>query len=62
MPMPQATEISAGNEDHFNYMRKDIKVQCEKAKRFMPELKEFVILVTVPGWVSPNVEEEEEDW
>lgn len=62
MPMPQATEISAGNEDHFNYMRKDIKVQCEKAKRFMPELKEFVILVTVPGLVSPNVEEEEEDW
>ncbi|PVH75281.1 hypothetical protein DL98DRAFT_320196 [Cadophora sp. DSE1049] len=61
MPTPQATEIAAGNEDHFNYMRKDVKVQCEKAKKFMPELKEFVILVTVPGWVSPDVEEEE-DW
>ncbi|KAL5314649.1 hypothetical protein ACEPPN_017292 [Leptodophora sp. 'Broadleaf-Isolate-01'] len=60
MPVPQATEITAGNEDHFNYMRRDIKAQCEKARSFMPELREFVILVTVPGWVSPGVEEEEE--
>ncbi|KAK0115519.1 hypothetical protein ONS95_000203 [Cadophora gregata] len=61
MPNPQATEIVVGNEDHFNYMRKDIKVQCEKARKFMPELKEFVILVTVPGWTSAEVEEED-DW
>ncbi|KAL2063406.1 hypothetical protein VTL71DRAFT_5211 [Oculimacula yallundae] len=60
MPTPQATEIAAGNEDHFNYMRRDIKAQIEKAKRFLPELREFVILVTVPGWTSPGAEEDEE--
>ena len=60
MPTPTSTEIVRGNEDHFNYMRKDIKMQCEKAKKYMMDLKEFVILVTVPGWTSPNVDEEEE--
>jgi hypothetical protein len=61
MPEPKATEVSRGNEDHFNYMRKDVKAQCEKAKSYMPNLKEFVILVTVPGWCTPKGEEEE-DW
>jgi hypothetical protein len=61
MPSPKATEVSRGNEDHFNYMRKDIKAQCEKAKAYMPDLKEFVILVTVPNWSTPKGEEEE-DW
>ncbi|KAE9368700.1 hypothetical protein N431DRAFT_415338 [Stipitochalara longipes BDJ] len=61
MPEPKATEVSRGNEDHFNYMRKDVKAQCEKAKAYMPDLKEFVILVTVPGWFTPKGEEEE-DW
>ena len=61
MPLPKATEVSRGNEDHFDYMRKDIKAQCEKAKAYMPELKEFVVLVTVPDWSSPK-REEEEDW
>jgi hypothetical protein len=61
MPAPKATEVSRGNEDHFNYMRKDIKAQCEKAKAYMPNLKEFVILVTVPNWSTPKGEEEE-DW
>jgi hypothetical protein len=59
MPAPTSTEIARGNEDHFNYMRKDIKVQCEKAKKFMGDLKEFVILVTVPGWTTTGDEEEE---
>ena len=61
MPEPKATEVSRGNEDHFNYMRKDVKAQCERAKAYMPDLKEFVILVTVPGWFTPKGEEEE-DW
>jgi hypothetical protein len=61
MPSPKATEVSRGNEDHFNYMRMDIKAQCEKARMYMPDLKEFVVLVTVPNWVSPQGEEEE-DW
>jgi len=60
MPIPKATEVSRGNEDHFDYMRKDIKAQCERAKAYMPDMKEFVVLVTVPGWVSPKGEEEEE--
>lgn len=60
MPIPYATEIARGNEDHFNYMRRDIKVQYEKAGKWMPELREFVVLVTVPGWVEGK--EEEEDW
>jgi hypothetical protein len=59
MPTPKATEVARGNEDHFNYMRKDIKTQCEKARAYMPDLKEFVVLVTVP---SSPVGEEEEEW
>jgi hypothetical protein len=58
MPVPKATEIARGNEDHFSYMRKDIKEQSEKARTFMPDLKEFVVLVTAPGWGSPGLEEE----
>lgn len=60
MPSPKSTEVARGNEDHFNYMRKDIKAQCEKAKLYMPDLKEFVVLVTVPG--SSSTGEEEEEW
>ena len=60
MPSPTSTEIARGNEDHFNYMRKDIKIQCEKARKFMSDLREFVILVTVPGWTGASVDEEEE--
>lgn len=54
MPSPKATEVSRGNEDHFNYMRRDIKAQCEKARAYMPDLREFVVLITVAGWVSPK--------
>jgi hypothetical protein len=60
MPVPKATEIARGNEDHFSYMRRDIKEQSEKARTFMPDLKEFVVLVTAPGWGSPPGLEEEE--
>jgi hypothetical protein len=60
MPNPKSTEVARGNEDHFTYMRRDIKVQCEKAKKFMPELRDFVVLVTVPGWTEPDQQEEEE--
>jgi hypothetical protein len=41
-------------------MRRDIKEQSEKARTFMPDLKEFVVLVTAPGWGSPPGLEEEE--
>ncbi len=60
MPGPKSKEIQRGNEDHFRYVRKDIKEQFEKAGRKMPGLGEFVVLVTVPGWCE-NVGEDE-DW
>jgi hypothetical protein len=60
MPVPKATEIARCNEDHFSYMRRDIKEQREKARTFMPDFQEFVILVTAPGWGSPPGLEEEE--
>lgn len=59
MPAPTSTQISRGNEDHFKYLRKDIKTQCTNSKAFMPELKEFVVLITVPGWEDTSIEE---DW
>jgi hypothetical protein len=59
MPRPKATELVIGDESYFVYMRKYIKGQYEKAKAFCPELREFVILVTVPEWADKeNVEEE----
>jgi hypothetical protein len=30
----------------------DIVVECERAKRFMPDLKEFGVLVGDPGWME----------
>jgi hypothetical protein len=57
MPAPTSSTIAQTNEDHFNLMKKDLKTQLERAKEFVPNLKEFLILVTDPGWIS-----EEEDW
>ncbi|CAL3972334.1 unnamed protein product [Diplocarpon coronariae] len=63
MPGPSATEVERGNEDHFNYMRKYIKTICERARHYMPDMIEFGVLVTDPGWVDEKgEEEEEEDW
>ncbi|KAJ5037335.1 uncharacterized protein L3040_007511 [Drepanopeziza brunnea f. sp. 'multigermtubi'] len=67
MPGPSATEVERGNEDHFNYMRRDIRAVCEKARSYCPELREFGVLVTVPGWVEEGgqggeEEPEDEDW
>jgi hypothetical protein len=38
-------------------MKRDLRAQFEKAREFVPNLKEFLVVVTDPGWVS-----EEEDW
>jgi hypothetical protein len=32
-------------------MKRDLKTQFEKARKFVPNLKEFLV-VTDPGWVS----------
>ncbi|CZR55541.1 uncharacterized protein PAC_05429 [Phialocephala subalpina] len=64
MPVPTSTEIQIGNEDHFGYMRRDVKVQCEKARKWMGGLREFGVLVSVPGWTARLGEGEgdEEEW
>ncbi|KAH8812972.1 hypothetical protein F5884DRAFT_319526 [Xylogone sp. PMI_703] len=56
LPVPKTSVVARGNEDHFNYMRADIKTKCERAKWFHPAIKEFVVLVTLPGWESAGTE------
>lgn len=64
MPVPTSTEIQIGNEDHFGYMRRDVKMQCEKARKWMVGLREFGVLVSVPGWTAGlgETEGDEEEW
>jgi hypothetical protein len=57
---PKSSVIARTNDDHFNLMRGDIRVQFEKAKVYMPNLTEFAVLVTDPRWVSVDVEDR--DW
>ncbi len=57
MPVPTSSTIAQANEEHFNLMKRDLKAQFEKAKEFVPNLKEFLVVVTDPGWIS-----EEEYW
>jgi hypothetical protein len=52
MPVPKSTYIARLNEDDFRYMRRDIIAQFDKANLYMPGLKDFIVLVTDPGWVS----------
>jgi hypothetical protein len=54
MPAPTSSTIAQANEDHFNLMKRDLKAQFEKAKEFVPNLKEFLVVVTDPGWVSED--------
>ncbi|KAH8674836.1 hypothetical protein BGZ60DRAFT_279620 [Tricladium varicosporioides] len=51
LPKPKHARIKRGDEEHFQYMKGDIKPHFEQTKALMPELIEFAILVTVPGWV-----------
>jgi hypothetical protein len=56
MPNPKVCNIEKGNESFFKYIWGDIKAQCETAMCFIPGLKEFTILVTVPDWVDGKEE------
>lgn len=56
LPAPKSSLVARGNEDHFNYMRSDIKSKCEKAKWFRPTMTEFAVLVTLPGWETEGAE------
>jgi hypothetical protein len=54
MPAPKSSSIARLNEDHFRWISQDIVEQFNRAKLYMPGLKKFVVLVTDPGWVSPD--------
>jgi hypothetical protein len=57
MPCPMSSMITQVNEDHFNLMKREFRTQFERARKYVPNLKEFVVFVTDPGWVL-----EEDDW
>jgi hypothetical protein len=59
LPKPEYARIKRGDEKHFQFMKADIKPLLERAKALMPELIEFAVLVTVPGWV---VERPGDEW
>lgn len=50
LPKPEYARIKRGDEKHFQFMKAEIEPLLERAKALMPELIEFTILVTVPGW------------
>jgi hypothetical protein len=52
-----SSTITQVNEDHFNLMKSELQTQFERAKKYVPNLKGFVVLVADPGWVL-----EEDDW
>jgi len=62
MPVPKTTTVMLGNEDHFTYLRKDIRASVEKAKLFCPGIREFVVLVGRGEWGLSTEGEDEEEW
>jgi hypothetical protein len=55
MPVAKTFDVyrghfEAGFEEKFRKMKENIVVECEKAKAFLPELKEFSVLVMDPTW------------
>lgn len=59
MPVPKAGILCRGDDALFTHMRKYIKAQYEKTKVFCPGLKEFGILVSVPGELLPDASDDE---
>jgi hypothetical protein len=54
MPDQKSRDIAILNEGDFRWMRKYILTQFDKAKLYMPGLKDFAVLVTDPGWFPPR--------
>ncbi len=54
MPVAKVSDVSKGDEEGYRKIREDILVQCEKARMFMPRLREFGVLVVDPGWKNEN--------
>ena len=50
LPEAKSNIITRGNEENFEYIKRDIKPQCDRAMAVMPEMTEFVILVSLSGW------------
>jgi len=51
MPCSMSSTIVQANEDHFNLLKRELRTQFERAKDWVPNLKEFVVFVADPGWV-----------
>ena len=49
---PKRNFIARGNEEHFDYMKRDINRMCEKMVEQVPELSEFTILVMPTRWAG----------
>lgn len=47
---PKNNIIARGNEEYFEYMKRDIQPMCELSSAMIPGMFEFKIMVTVPGW------------
>lgn len=64
MPVPKSSEILKGSEEDLMFMRQEIKTECEKAGKWIGGLKEFGVLVSVPGWGEEvgSGKEEEDEW
>ena len=54
MPTPKSSVIEWGDEKHFECMKLDIEPQCDLVAAYMPEVFEFAILVTAPGWTAES--------
>lgn len=58
LPESRSARIKRGDEVNFQFLKEDIKPHFERAKALMPELTEFAILVTVPGWAVERLSDE----
>jgi hypothetical protein len=45
MPVAKICDVVRGDEEGYRKLREDILVQCEKARMFMPRLREFGVLI-----------------
>jgi len=50
LPIVVYGQIRRGDEEHFEYIKQDIKPHLEQTKALKPALTEFAFLVIVPRW------------
>ncbi|RDL31555.1 uncharacterized protein BP5553_09764 [Venustampulla echinocandica] len=56
MPCPATITIAQVDKNYLNLMIRELQTQFERAREYVPNLKEFAVLVADPEWVL------EEDW